>query len=77
MFIGLVDIAKLESYNEAKANGELTNEEAKKVKFKLLGPLSKAYNIIVYIRSLSSYADYFRKLARRIILIDNCIRWNS
>ena len=77
MFIGLVDIAKLESYNEAKANGELTNEEAKKVKFKLLGPLSKAYNIVVYIRSLGGYTDHFRKLARRIILIDNRIRWNS
>ena len=67
-------MAKLESYNEAEANGELTNEEAKKVKFRLLGPLGKAYNIVVYIRSLSSYADHFRKLARRIILIDNRIR---
>jgi len=73
----LININKLESYNEANTNEELINKEVKKAKFKLLGPLSKAYNIIVYIRSLSSYADYFRKLARRIILIDNCIRWNS
>ena len=74
MFIGLVDIAKLKSYNKAKANGELTNKEVKKVKFRLLGPFSKAYNIVVYIRGLGSCAAYFRKLARRIILIDNRIR---
>jgi len=70
-------MAKLESYNEAEANGELTNEEAKKVKFRLLGPLGKAYNIVVYIRGLGSRAAYFRKLVGRIILIDNRIRWNS
>ena len=77
MFIGLVDIAKLKSYNKAKANGELTNKEVKKVKFRLLRPLSKAHNIVVYIRGLGSRAAYFRKLVGRIILIDNRIRWNS
>ena len=77
MFISLINIAKLKSYNKVKANGELTNKEAKKVKFRLLRPLSKAHNIVVYICSLSSYIAYFRKLARRIILINNCIKWNS
>jgi len=65
---------KLKSCDEANIDKELINKEVKKAKFKLLRPLSKAYNIVVYIRSLSSYADHFRKLARRIILIDNCIR---
>ena len=74
MFISLINIAKLKSYNKVKANGELTNKEAKKVKFRLLRPLNKAYNIVVYIRSLSGYINYFRKLVRRIILIDNRIR---
>jgi hypothetical protein len=74
LFISLVDIAKLELYNKVEANGELTNEEAKKVKFRLLGPLSKAHNIVVYIRGSSNCAAYFRKLARRIIPIDNRIR---
>ena len=73
----MININKLESCDEANTNKELINKEVKKAKFKLLRPLSKAYNIVVYIRSLSSYADHFRKLARRIILIDNCIRWNS
>jgi hypothetical protein len=67
-------MAKLELYNKTKANKELTNKEAKKAKFRLLGPLGKIYNIIVYIYSSGSYTAYFRKLAGRIIPIDNYTR---
>ena len=74
MFTNLININKLKSCDEANTNKELINKEVKKAKFKLLRPLNKAYNIVVYIRSLSGYINYFRKLARRIILIDNCIR---
>jgi len=77
LFTNLININKLESCDEANTDEELINEEVKKAKFKLLRPLSKAYNIVVYIRSLGGYTDHFRKLARRIILIDNRIRWNS
>ena len=49
MFTDLVDIDELESYDETEADEELIDEEAKKVKFRLLGPLSKAHNIMVYI----------------------------
>ena len=70
-------MTKLESYNKAEADGELIDKEAKKARFRLLGPLGKAYNIVVYIRGLGSRAAYFRKLVGRIILIDNRIRWNS
>ena len=63
-------------YNNAKANVNriLSNDEARKARFRLLGPLSKAYNIIVYIRGSLSCIARFRALARRIIPIDNCIR---
>ncbi len=44
------------------------------MKFRLLGPLSKVHNIVVYIRGLGSRIEYFRKLVGRIILIDNRIR---
>ena len=70
-------MAELESYDEAEANEELTNEEAKKAKFRLLGPLGKAHNIVVHIRGSGSRAAYFRKLAGRMIPMDNCMRWNS
>jgi hypothetical protein len=49
LFIDLVDIDELESYDEVEADGELIDEEVKKAKFRLLGPLGKAYNIVVYI----------------------------
>ena len=74
MFTNLININKLKSCDEANTNKELINKEVKKAKFKLLRPLNKAYNIVVYIRSLSGYINYFRKLVRRIILIDNRIR---
>ena len=73
----MVDIAELESYNKVEANKELINKEAKKAKFRLLGPLGKVYNIVVYIYGSGSYTAYFRKLAGRIIPINNYIRWNS
>ena len=80
MFIDLVDINELESYDEEEADKELTDKEAKKAKkakFRLLGPLSKVYNIVVYICGSGGHAKHFRKLVGRIILIDNYIRWNS
>jgi hypothetical protein len=79
LFTDLVDIDDLESYDEdeAEMDRELTDEEAKKAKFKLLGPLSKAHNIVVHVRGSGSRADYFRNLAGRMILMDNRTRWNS
>ena len=44
------------------------------MKFRLLGPLSQAYNIIVHMRGLLSKIAEFIKLMGRIILIDNYIR---
>ena len=74
MFTDIVDIDKLESYDKEEADRELIDKEAKKAKFRLLGPLSKAHNIVVYIRGLGGRVEYFRKLVGRIILIDNRIR---
>jgi hypothetical protein len=70
-------MTKLESYDEAEVDRELIDKEAKKARFRLLGPLSKAHNIIVHIRGLGSRMDYFRKLAGRMILMDNHMKWNS
>jgi hypothetical protein len=60
-----------------EANRKLIDKEAKKAKFRLLRPFSKAHNIIVYIHSLSGCTKQFRKLAGRMILIDNRTKWNS
>ena len=42
-----------------------------------MGPLGQAHNIVVHIRGSSARMDIFRKLAGRIIPMDNCTRWNS
>ena len=62
---------------EVDVNGILLDDEARKARFRLLGPLSKAYNIVVYIRGSLSRIARFRALAGRIIPINNYTRWNS
>jgi hypothetical protein len=53
------------------------DEEAKKVRFQLLGPLGQGHNIVVYIRGSPSRIVEFRELAGRMIPMDNRTRWNS
>ena len=74
MFANVIDLDKLESYDLEDADRELTDEEAIKAKFRLLGPLGQVYNIVVHICGSSAYTDHFRKLAGRMIPIDNCIQ---
>ena len=75
----MINIKELQLYNNAKADvdGILLDDEARKARFKLLGPLSKAHNIVVYICSSPSRIARFRALAGRIIPINNYTRWNS
>jgi hypothetical protein len=56
--LDLINIDKLKSYDKEEINGELIDEEVKKIKFKLLGFFNKVYNIIVYIRGLSNHVKY-------------------
>jgi hypothetical protein len=77
LFTDLVDMNELGSCDEADTDEELINKEVKKAKFRLLGPLDKAHNIVVYIWSSGGCADHFRKLAGRMIPMDNRTKWNS
>jgi len=43
-------------------------------KFRLLRPLSQGYNIIIYICKSANKTNKFKKLIRRIILLNNCIK---
>jgi hypothetical protein len=62
---------ELESYNETEANRKFTDKEIKKAKFRLLKSLNKIHNIVIHIRNSDSRADYFRKLIKKMIPIDN------
>jgi hypothetical protein len=77
LFAEVIDLEELASYNLEDEDGELTDKEARRARFRLLGPLSKGHNIVVYIGGSSACTDVFRKLAGRLILIDNRTRWNS
>jgi hypothetical protein len=71
LFANIIDLDKLESYDLEDADGELTDKEAIRAKFKLLGLFGQGYNIIVYIHGSSTRMDHFRKLVGRMIPINN------
>ncbi len=65
------------SYDLEDEDGELTDKEIRKARFRLLGFFGKGHNIVVHIDGSSARTDVFRKLAGRLILMDNRTRWNS
>jgi hypothetical protein len=68
---------KLESYDKAETDKEFTNKKVKKAKFRFLEFFDKTHNIVIHIRNSDDRANYFRKLAGRMILMNNRTRWNS
>ena len=70
----MIKIEELEAYNKQDQIKELTDKEAKRAKFRLLRPLGQGHNIIVYIRALAGKTNKFKKLVKRIILLDNYIK---
>ena len=72
----MINIKELQSYNNVEANvdGILLDDKAQKARFRLLGPLGKAYNIVVYICGSPSRIARFKALVGRIISINNYTR---
>jgi hypothetical protein len=69
-------IKELELYDEQEQSKELRDEDIKKKRFRLLGPLGQGHNIVSHIRS-GTHTARFKQLAGRLIPMDNCTRWNS
>ena len=72
-----MEIEKLKSYDDQDQREEKEGEEERRVKFRLLGPLGKMHNIVVYIRGSTTRIAEFLELIRRRIPLDNRMRWNS
>jgi hypothetical protein len=68
---------ELESYDNQDQRGEKEDKEERRVKFRLMGPLSKMHNIVVHIRGSTARITEFLELAGRRIPLDNRTRWNS
>jgi hypothetical protein len=73
----VIDLDELESYDLKNIDEKLTDKVIMRAKFRLLRLLSQGHNIVIYIRRLNARTDYFRKLVKKIILMDNRTRWNS
>jgi hypothetical protein len=77
LFTNIMAMDELELYDDQDKNGDVTDEEARRAKFRLLGPLGQAHNIVVYMRGSPARTKVFKELAERMIPMDNCTRWNS
>ena len=76
LFTNVFTEEELESY-DSQEQREGVDEEAKRAKFRLLGPLGKAHNIVVFIRGSPLRITEFKASAGRLIPMDNSTRWNS
>jgi hypothetical protein len=70
----MINLDKFESYDLENTNGEFTKKKIMRIKFRLLKLFDQKYNIVIYIRRSNTRTDYFRKLIKKIILIDNRTR---
>jgi len=78
LFHNAINTEELQSYDEMEKRGEqLSGKEETVQKFRLLGPLGKLHNILVYSRSTTALVKEFLELAERLIPLDNRTRWNS
>jgi hypothetical protein len=71
---------QLSSHDEREIIEEKKNEIndiRRRDTFRIISSFRKIYNIIVYIRSSVSRTKEFKDLVKRIILFNNCTRWNS
>jgi hypothetical protein len=74
LFSGVVKMEELESYNEQEQIEGPMDNEARRIQFRLLGPLGKGHNIVVHIRGSPGRIAKFRQLTGRIVPMDNRTR---
>jgi hypothetical protein len=77
LFQDAIEIEELELYDDLESRGEVKDEEERRAKFRLIGPLGQLHNIIVHIRSSTPCLNEFLELAGRMVPLDNRTRWNS
>ena len=77
LFADMMDIEELESYDKKEQQGDTRDKEARRIKFRLMGPLGQMHNIVIHIRGSTSRIVEFLELASRLIPLDNRTRWNS
>jgi hypothetical protein len=77
LFANIVEMEELELYDSQDKKGEEGDEEERKVKFRLMGPLGKMHNVVIHIRGSTARIAEFLELAERKIPLDNRTRWNS
>ena len=73
----MINIEELVSYDDKEQQGDTRDEEAKRIKFHLMGPLGQMHNIVIHIRGSTARIAEFLELASRMIPLDNHTRWNS
>jgi hypothetical protein len=69
-----MDLEKLASYDLKDEDGKLTDEKIRRIRFRLLEFFDKKHNIVIHINESPARTDVFRKLAGKLIPMDNRIK---
>jgi len=77
LFQDLMETDAQESHDRQEEQGVDLSREETRQSYRILGPLGKLHNIVVHIRGSSGRAQEFKRLAERMIPLDNRTRWNS
>jgi BED zinc finger len=77
LFQDTIGMDELKSYDNQEELGETICNQDQQQQFRLLGPLGKLHNIVVYIRKSPQRTKSFRDIAGRMVPLDNRTRWNS
>jgi hypothetical protein len=72
----VIKIEELKSYDEQEQERgtEITDDKIIRVQFRLLGPLGKGHNIVVFIRKSAGRTAEFKKLTGKMVPMDNRTR---
>jgi hypothetical protein len=69
-----MDLNEFKLYDLKNVDREFIKEKVTKAKFRLLRLFGQGHNIVIYIRKLNARTNYFRKLVKRMIPMDNRTR---
>jgi len=76
LFQDVMDTEELMSYDDKEKQGDIHDQDQRQ-QFRLLGPLGKLHNIVVYIQKSLQRVKAFLDSAKRMVPLDNRTRWNS
>jgi len=77
LFQDIINMQQLAAYDEEDERGNVEDEAGRRSTVRGIGSLGKLHNIVTFIRGSPGRTKRFKKVAGRMIPLDNRTRWNS